>query len=296
MANNNLGPLTGFGEFAEESFGSNGSLSFAGNVVPLSNKEPEVIDFYKSMEPDERSFFAAQVNEIRALARQNVALATKIKQIGDTISKSKLAAAGVGRLNAANKSFRGKNGPQIYLAPTKNGRDTEVRLNFLVDNMPFRVSHPSSFNTALAQMKEKRQNVSKRIGSLGKLLDMLEPEYKKLESQYNQRQDKIAALRMKLKKDLVEYRKRKITSLNEYGTNTVGSPVPSPYSREITEARQVQRTGELPAAPAASAAPAAKSSWWRNPFKKASKGGKTRRRSASRKTRKNRKNRRNTRR
>lgn len=103
---------------------------------------------------------------------------TKIARVTQSIEslrpelKAAIAAAQkLGTLNVGDKSFRGRNNPLVYVAHNSNVNDFVVRGDFTVEGRPFRVINENSFNSVLAQMKDKRKAASAAIKTLAQAQD-----------------------------------------------------------------------------------------------------------------------------
>lgn len=285
MANNNSSNLAGFGNFAQGSFAGNSFLPAAADA-PLTEEEFLVFKGVKELTPSEEKMFKREIQEIRQLIAESKAIAKRINNANASLVPAQQDFQMLGVLPLGDTSFRGKNGPQVYLAPTANGKDVEVRVNFSVDGRPFRVSHPSSFNAALAAMKGKRGNATAKLGKYKRAINLAKGISQQAHTEYNAKQKEIASLSNKLAKLQAEYRARKGTP-----ALAIPSSVPGQYSQSIVAAEQGYRSTAAPVT-------VQKRSLLSrlNPFAKRNnrnnrnkKGGATRRRSASRKTRKGRK-------
>jgi hypothetical protein len=222
------------------------------------------IPFLNTMDTNAKIKFKPALNAINGKKVELAQLAKKIQNQHAPLNAAIKSKRGVGALNIGDKSFMGRNGPRVYVA--NNGSNYVVRGNFMQNGLPFRVSNPNSFNAVLANMKAKRQNVSRKMGNLRTLTQTVNA----LEKSYGAKQVELAKMVKTLQKEHEEY-----------------------LSRRAKEARATRRTILPSAAPSAMTSAAKKE--LEVPKKPGFFGrlfgrGGTRRRSRSQKTRKNRRN------
>lgn len=236
----------------------------------LTTEELVAIPIYKVMSTNAKVHFNPQINQIRALLREMKAITGQIAGIQESLKAATSGLQGAKGTNVGNASFRGRNAPTLYVSPTTNGQDYEARINFMVNGYPQRVKNSASFNSLLAQMRRKTQNIRSRSGPVRDLI----AQAKQKQIEYNMKQKEVAALVKKLQKDHEEYVAKH--AKNVRASRKVYQPGAAPQSLTLAEA-------ESALAPVA----APKKGFLSRLF---GRGGSTRRRSASRKTRKARKN------
>lgn len=112
---------------------------------------------------DPKTAFPDQYDEIVKLKSNIATLSQQVQAAEDTARQAANAVKGMGALNAANKSFRGKNAPSVYAAFNTASNNYVARGNFAVNGFPFRVSNPNSFNAVLAEMKRMRGTVGQTL-------------------------------------------------------------------------------------------------------------------------------------
>jgi hypothetical protein len=222
------------------------------------------IPFLNTMDTNAKKNFKPALNAINAKRTELAQLAKRIQNQHAPLNAAIKSKRGVGALNIGDKSFMGRNGPRVYVA--NNGSNYVVRGNFMQNGLPFRVSNPNSFNAVLANMKAKRQNVSRRMGNLRSITQTVNA----LEKSYGAKQVELAKMVKTLQKEHEEY-----------------------LSRRAKQARATRRTILPSAAPSAMTSAAKKElEVPKQPgfFGRLFGRGGTRRRSRSQKTRKNRRN------
>ena len=241
----------------------------SGNAFITSKFQPMniPIPFLQSMDTDAKAFFKPKLNAINGKKVELAQLAKKIQASHEPLNAALKNKGAIGALNIRNKSFRGKNAPQVYVA--EDGGNYIVRGNFMEQGYPFRVTNANSFNAVLAAMKAKRGNVKGKLNTLRKAVNVTEA----MEKEYGVKQTELAKLIKTLQKEHQDYLSKRAKNARAMTRTIVPSAAPSAMS---TTARQAL---EAPKAPGFLG-------------KLFGKGG-TRK---NRKNRKTRKNRRNTRR
>lgn len=250
-----------FGNPANAQFMETGKPFIQPNYQPLNIPIP----FLQTMDTNARSHFKPSLNAINGKKVELARLAKQIQTSHGPLNAAIRGKQGMKALNIGDKSFRGKNGPLVYVAP--EGNDYVVRGNFMESGYPFRVTNPNSFNAVLRNMKAKRRNVTGKLTSLKSLTAQTET----LERQYAAKQAELAKLVKGLQKEHEEYLAGKVKAAR--GTRRTILPSSAPITGMSATARQ-----EL--LPPSASTPG----FFSRMFGR--KGGATRRRRGSRKTRK----------
>lgn len=232
--------------------------------VTITPNNLRVMPFYETMNTNAKAHFKAQVAAIVAVNKELARLGARLQELQTPLGAATNAVKTLKQINIGDKSFRGKNGPQVYLAPTANGKDVEIRLNFTVEGRPLRVTNSKSFNAVLAKMRTRRQNALTKTTSLKKALGLSDD----LQKQYNLKQQEIAKMVKRLQKDHEEYVARRAKNVRASRKTIVPSKAPV---STLNAARQAL-------------APPKKPGFFSGLFGK--KGG-TRRKANNRRTRKN---------
>ena len=277
-----------------------GSINTSRLGSSFSNDDMKLIPYLSHMKADEIAIFREQIDEIRRLRQEELALAQASARLDPSLQRQSAALQALGQLPRGDPSFRGATEPTFYLGTVKNstGKNTVgARINYTVDGFPYRSTHPTSFNAALANMKQKvgrvsgtsksvkamlnavnsrKRNQIAKAAQIKKLVDKLEADYDKWE---NTQEKARREQRAKLKQQ-----KATVRGTQPLMQGTAVGLTPTAY-----EAASTVVARPPPAAPAAVP-------WYkRNPFSRSKATGGKSRKNNSRKNN-TRKARRNTRR
>lgn len=277
--NNASNNMTGFGNFAgEQNFNTPAPVP-ARVVQPFIQSKfqakPIPIPYLNQMNTNSKKFFKSSLNAINAKKREIAEVARQMNVAQQALEPALRAKQSLGSLPAGNASFRGRNGPSVYVAPNPSTGELEVRGNFIESGYPFRVTNPNSFNAVLRNMKTKRRNVAGKMSGLARYTSAKNV----LDKTYKRKQEELAAIVRKLQKNHLDYLSRKAKEAKASQRVVVAANAPT---ANITAAAMRELAPPPPVTPA-------KRTWgqWIRGQPKPSGG--TRKRRGNRKTRKGRK-------
>ena len=134
---------------------------------------------------DPRTAFPDQYQSIVGLKQQISTLSEQVRAAEANAVAATKVVKEIGALNKGNTSFRGRNAPSVYAA-ANNTHGYVARGDFAINGFPFRVTNVNSFNAVLAQMKEKKTEVTDTLRgarNVGARVRELQGELKKLDDQ-----------------------------------------------------------------------------------------------------------------
>jgi hypothetical protein len=197
-------------------------------TASVGNLEPNV----SSVSIDPKEIFPDAMAHITDVKRQ-ISVATKeIEALRPKLKTAISSVQQIGFLNVGDKSFRGKNGPQVYVANDPNNNSYIVRGNFMVNGRPFRVQNNNSFNSVLSHMKERRRAASTALMGL-----------RETQTQFKQLEGKLAALHKdyknstdKIRRNMANYTAKRAKTLRKEAKSSATMRVGASTNTQVANA------------------------------------------------------------
>lgn len=155
------------------------------------------------------TIFPDATSHVKNVKTQISEITQRIEELRPSLKDAIAATQALAPLNVGDKSFRGRNAAQVYVAHNLNTNDYVARGNFSVEGRPFRVTSPTSFNSVLAQMKQKKATVKKTLGDLAKV----QTEMKGLEGKLATLRKNLNVSTMKLRRNVANYTAKQAKSM-----------------------------------------------------------------------------------